>query len=223
MTLISQAPTLFVIDPGTCVPEVECFNAIARRSPLITSYHLPALFGVGSLDDPHQGVCAGIILFGSRSSVSENNPWQQKLQVWLEKKIKAGVPTLGICYGHQLLAHMFGGRVDFIGHKHEGTRHISLQDEPTLQWKAKSGPLVVSHEERVTMLPSDLVSWGTSDLYENEALRSNTYPIWGVQPHPEALPCFATRGKFAVSQLEAYTFGYSFIDTFLRHVKTSCA
>jgi GMP synthase-like glutamine amidotransferase len=223
MAPISHAPTLFVIDPGTCVPELECFNAIARKSPVGTSYHLPALFGLESLADPHQGVCAGIVVLGSRSSVTECSPWQKKLEVWLEKKMQAGVPLLGICYGHQLLAHMFGGRVDFIGHKHKGTREISLQSDLALQREAQTGPLVVSHEEYVVQLPSDLVSWGTSELYQNEALRSKSLSIWGVQAHPEALPCFATRGGFAVSDEGAYTFGYGVVDSFLHYVQRTCA
>ncbi len=223
MATISFAPTLFVIDPGTCVPEVECFNAISCRSPLKTSYHLPALFGCESLEDPYQGACAGVLLLGSRSSVTENFPWQKKLEIWLDHKIQAGTPVFGICYGHQFLAHMFGGRVEFMKLKHKGTRKIALQSDSRLQWKAQTGPLVVSHEECVTQLPSGLVSWGTSDLYESEALRSDSLPIWGVQPHPEALPCFAARGGFSVDQIEAYTFGYALVDAFLHYAKKCSA
>ena len=38
-----------IIDPGTRVPELDCFNQLTRRSPVPLTYHLPALFGVDSL------------------------------------------------------------------------------------------------------------------------------------------------------------------------------
>ena len=113
--------------------------------------------------------------------------------------------------------------LEFMKEKQKGIRHIALQSDAVLQWKAQTGPLVVSHEECVTHLPRELVSWGTSYLYEHEALRATSSPIWGIQPHPEALPCFVKRGGFSVSEVEAYTFGYALVDAFLQHVQRSCA
>ncbi|WP_415248078.1 glutamine amidotransferase-related protein [Thauera sp.] len=43
--------------------------------------------------------------------VSDHADWSERLGQWLKTCVDAEVPVLGICYGHQLLAHALGGRV----------------------------------------------------------------------------------------------------------------
>ena len=43
--------------------------------------------------------------------VSEREPWSERAAEWLREVAQRGIPLLGICYGHQLLAHALGGRV----------------------------------------------------------------------------------------------------------------
>jgi GMP synthase-like glutamine amidotransferase len=213
-----SSPTLYVVDPGTDIPEVECFNSIALNSPLTCSYHLPALFEEASLDDPYQGRCAGVLVLGSSASALDEAPWQKKLEVWLHKKIEQQVPVLGICYGHQLLAHMFGGRLGSVAQKHTGARVCTLEADPRLERFRRKGPLVVSHREFVVECPSFFETWGHSDLYEHEAIRGKTAPVWGIQPHPEAVPIFVRRGGFTLPDEAAYAFGYDFVRSFLQFV-----
>src|SRR5690606_15176642 len=54
---------------------------------------------------------AGAIITGSHSMVTDREAWSENLGVWLREAVTAQVPVLGICYGHQLLAHALGGEV----------------------------------------------------------------------------------------------------------------
>ena len=109
--------TIAVIDPAAGTPELDAFNALAQRSsalPVAFTYHLPALFGMGSLAQLEaRAQLAGVVVFGSAASVHDGAPWQRELNAWLLPRLQsdAGTPVLGLCYGHQLIAHLLGGEV----------------------------------------------------------------------------------------------------------------
>ena len=55
---------------------------------------------------------SGIVVTGSPALVTDREPWSERTAAWLRQVVEAGTPLLGICYGHQLLAHALGGRVE---------------------------------------------------------------------------------------------------------------
>ena len=55
---------------------------------------------------------AGVIITGSPAMVTEREPWSERCAVWVKKIVELGAHTLGVCYGHQLMAHAFDGIVD---------------------------------------------------------------------------------------------------------------
>src|SRR5687767_13150001 len=133
-----------VIDPAMRIPELDCFNRMSARSPFPASYHLPALFGTRTLTTAGDTV-RGVIVLGSGASVNEDHAWQDELRAWLRPRIDAGIPMLGLCYGHQLLAKLLGGTVGFAfadRHKEQGIREVRLADNP-LWGSACAGPLMV--------------------------------------------------------------------------------
>src|SRR5690606_36806035 len=78
---------------------------------------------------------AGVIVTGSAAMVTERHDWSERSAGWLREAAHAGLPLLGICYGHQLIAHALGGTVDDNPNGREmGTVHIDLhpqaQDDP---------------------------------------------------------------------------------------------
>ena len=86
---------------------------------------------------PAPETLAGIVLTGSHAMVSEREPWSEALVPWLQAAVQRQTPVLGICYGHQLLAHALGGEV---GHHPDGVeigtvrvqRHAAAQTDPLL-------------------------------------------------------------------------------------------
>ena len=96
---------------------------------------------------------------------------------------------LGICYGHQLLAHALGGEVGRNPRGREiGTvvvrRLAPAQHDPLLGVWSEAEPAHVTHLESVLALPAGAVRLAESDLDPVQAFTVGER-AWGVQFHPE--------------------------------------
>lgn len=209
-----------VIDPAVRSPELDAFNAMAAVSPLPLTHHFPSLFGLQSLAQEDLAELKGIIIMGSLSSVRERTPWQLGLEAWLSPLMERGTPTLGLCYGHQMLAFMHGARVDYVfedRHKHLGLRDVALDETPF--FAKASGPLVASHNEAVLDVPRNMRVIARSAACAIDGLMHERLPILSFQTHPEAQLSFLTeRGlppELAGPRLERLRFGHSLVRGFL--------
>jgi GMP synthase (glutamine-hydrolysing) len=135
------------------------------------------------------GQYAGVVLTGSHSMVSEREPWSEALVPWLQAAVEAGTPVLGICYGHQLLAHALGGEV---AHHPDGVeigtvnveRHPVSAGDPLLGDLPEHFPAQAVHWQSVRRLPEDAVLLAGSPHEAHHAFRVGDR-AWGVQFHPE--------------------------------------
>jgi GMP synthase (glutamine-hydrolysing) len=132
---------------------------------------------------------SGIVVTGSASMVSAREDWSEKTAGWLKSAVDAGVPVLGICYGHQLLAHALGGEVGVnpngrqIGTVNAHMLHEAA-DDPLLGDLPTDYPVQTSHSESVLTLPPNAKSLATSERDHNFVIRFAD-KVWGVQYHPE--------------------------------------
>jgi len=155
-----------------------------------------AEFDVTAGDLPADFDYDGVVVTGSRSSVYWDEAWIDDLVDWVARAAERGLPVLGVCYGHQVLAEALGGRVDAMDDIEIGYREIDvLDDDPLLDGLDTPFVAFETHSDRVVELPP-----GATLLAENErgvqAFRHGD--CWGVQFHPEYDRASAervTRGK----------------------------
>ncbi|MDC0451955.1 glutamine-hydrolyzing GMP synthase [Candidatus Pelagibacter sp.] len=127
---------------------------------------------------------AGIILSGGPLNVYENDKFK------FEKKIlKLGVPILGICFGHQILSKLLGGKVKKSKYREFGLANINKVSNSILTKnffnKNKTSNVWMSHADQVSKMPKNfkvIASTKNSKLTIIENIKDNFY---GVQFHPE--------------------------------------
>ena len=218
---------LAVIDPATHRPELDCYNQISLSVDAQTSYHLPALAGMESLERLERTPPDGIILLGSGASVHDELPWQRPFHRWIYERALGGVPLLAICYGHQLLAHLFRGRVELLweGEKVRGRRSVRISSSRLLP-EPLSGPLIVSHREGVTVAPEGFKVIGVSDAVAIDAIEHEQLPLWGFQPDIEATEDFLRGNQIpleAQSCRPAFNLGERLLRAFWTQVEARAA
>lgn len=148
----------------------------------IIPYFKPILFEPG---------LKGIILSGSPFSVNEPNAPMVDIKAMAEK-----VPVLGICYGAQLTAKLFGGRVEKSDKREFGRARLSITKDDILLKDISAGSQVwMSHSDSVKELPPAFERLGTTESIPVAAFRSleTPCPLYGLQFHPEVY--HSTEGK----------------------------
>lgn len=211
-----------VIDPAAITPCIESFNRIARVAPLSVTYHLPALYNTDSLFKEYDSrLTNGVIILGSATSVNDENIWQDKIVEILMDASKHNIPILGLCYGHQLLGKIFGGKVEPLWDDEikQGNRVVHLKE--SLIWgRPKSGRLLYSHQDGITTVPRGFTVLASSDMVSIEAIASEDKPIWGFQTHLEATNLFVKEHKMGPQGIEeSFDFGHMLLDRFIFSLK----
>lgn len=123
----------------------------------------------------------GLILSGGPSSVYEDDAPR------LDPKIlDLDLPILGLCYGHQLLIHLFKGSVKR-GHKREYGSASVLVEKPVaiLENLKRKETVWMSHYDTVDALPNSFEVLAHTDNCPIAAVRHKRRPIYGIQWHPE--------------------------------------
>lgn len=138
---------------------------------------------------PPPDTAGAIAITGSGAMVTEQADWMRRSAQWLAEAVQRAVPVLGICFGHQMLAHALGGRVDY------NPRGVEVGTvDVTLTAAAASDPLFsvlpprlwaqLSHRQSVCALPPGAILLGSSAMEPHQGFAIGPC-AWGVQFHPE--------------------------------------
>ena len=143
-----------------------------------------------SVVDPRRGdplpaarECTAVVITGSAAMVTDRAEWSVRTAAWLPSLVASGVPTLGVCYGHQLLAEALGGEVSRnpLG-RQIGTLDVSVRGADAIVGNAMLS-VQTTHVESVVRPPEGAEVLATSERDPFHAFRIGS--AWGVQFHPE--------------------------------------
>ncbi|WP_050049334.1 type 1 glutamine amidotransferase [Halanaeroarchaeum sulfurireducens] len=125
----------------------------------------------------------GCVVTGSAASVYWDEPWIERLKQWVGEAVAAGLPFLGVCYGHQLLASVLGGEVEDMGEYELGYRTIHHDGENRLlDGIEEEFTAFTTHSDRVTQTPPGANVFARND-YGIQGFRTDR--VFAVQFHPE--------------------------------------
>ncbi len=127
----------------------------------------------------------GIVLSGGPSSVyDENAPLVPK------ELFNLGIPTLGICYGMQLMSQTLGGKVEHSPKREYGRACITLNNCSGLFEGFDSASQLnvwMSHGDKVTQIPEGFITIASTENCTYAAVMNPELNFWGVQFHPEVV------------------------------------
>ncbi|MEE3079622.1 MAG: gamma-glutamyl-gamma-aminobutyrate hydrolase family protein [Bdellovibrionota bacterium] len=176
-----------IVDPAISHPSYNCMNKIVERHQIPVTYHWVSSEGVESLSFIEEP--SAYIVFGSDSNVGDNLDWQIKLSALMKEKIEKGIPVLGICFGHQLIADAYGSKIDLVVPENkcfEGVREVEILEERFGFKKGEKVPVFITHHYEVKELPENFIHLGTSKDCHLDAIAHKHLPFFSFQGHPEA-------------------------------------
>jgi len=166
-----------------------------------------------------------IILFGSATNVEDRLEWHKSLAEYTFHSLKEGIPVFGICFGHQLMADYFGGKVSKNSINHYGSREILWQKNWHSLREGTKFRVLKAHSFIVTD-PGELEGVATSDECLYDGLAHKSLPYLSVQGHPEGSQSFVENeivkegGTFNSGEIDqSLRDGFRVISSFLEFAK----
>lgn len=173
---IQQHQTVIVLDFGgqynqLIVRRIRDLGVYCELLPYSTSY-----------DRIKEIAPVGIILTGGPNSVFEAD------SLALDPRIlDLGIPTLGICYGAQLIAHLKGGVVKSATTKEYGKISVVHKGSPLFTDIPENTIVWMSHTDYVESVPAGFEILASSSTCPVAAYGNIDSKIYGVQFHPEVV------------------------------------
>ncbi|WP_266077258.1 type 1 glutamine amidotransferase [Haladaptatus caseinilyticus] len=133
---------------------------------------------------PSLSEVSGVIISGSTAGVYERAeyPWMNEEIEFVRELVEREIPTLGVCFGHQIVNHALGGSVEHRGLTNELVR-ADLADDPLFDGVSSVLPAV--HGDHVVETGEGMETIASTEHNEHFATRHRDVPLWTTQFHPE--------------------------------------
>jgi GMP synthase-like glutamine amidotransferase len=170
---------------------IDMFRAMFAAHAPDAAVELVPIDVVGGERPPDPDRFDGWLCTGSRYSVYDDIDWIAELPPFVRDVHAAGVPFVGVCFGHQLLALALGGRVEKAATGWgAGVRRVALDgSSPWMVPRAASVALHFMHQDQVVQVPPGGEVLGTADHCRVAVLAVGPATV-GVQAHPEFTPAY---------------------------------
>lgn len=144
-------------------------------------------YEVAQMDLPETPAeCDAYVITGSISGVYDSDPWIAELTQFIRSCYQAGKKLVGICFGHQILAHALGGKAEkSVKGWGLGLKAISITAHRSwMTEKPDHCSLYFAHQDQVVLLPPGAKRLGGNEFCPN-AFYVIGDQVLGVQGHPE--------------------------------------
>lgn len=188
---LMNKPSLLIVKTGSSLPGLipehgDFEHWFMRGLGHDLDYRTVAVFEDKPLPAP--GEIDAVLVTGSPAMVSHRADWSERTAGWLKRVVDANRPVLGVCYGHQLLAHALGGRVGPNPHGRQiGTVKVTLDadGDPLLGDLGGARCFQTTHIEVVLEPAAGTRMLASTPADPHYAFRLDGRDVWGVQFHPE--------------------------------------
>jgi len=181
-----------ILETGTPIPSLRRHGSFGHWIRVAAGLHGRQVRQVWVMDGealPEARDYAGVLVTGSGAMVTERLDWSERCGDWLRSAAEAGQSLFGICYGHQLIAHALGGKVDYNPRGREmGTVPVRLREpagqDPLFAGLPTQIAAQTTHLQTVLSPPPKAQVLAHSERDDCQAFRWGE-AVWGVQFHPE--------------------------------------
>lgn len=210
-----------IVDPYIQEPVPNCYNRLSELLHAPMTIHHPAFHGVDSLSESKP---EAVIILGSASHVSQRLAWHQPLAETIDNYLHKKIPVLGLCFGHQLMADFYGGKIDYFKTPEDrlfGVRKVKITKTFGDIGLGSELHLAATHRQTVQSLPDSMESFGVGQdpILEFDFIRHKTLPFASSQPHAEASKYFCIKSAEVPEAMQAQVHedGARFVQAFFKH------
>lgn len=181
-----------VSEPLTTAPQISVLDTGGQYTHLIARKvrELGVYVDVEPSETPAERLLSrrGIIISGGPASVYEQGSPDIDPRI-----LGTGVPVLGICYGHQLLAYHLGGKVQKGARGEYGLAHLTVACRDALWDGVNQSQIWMSHRDTVESVPPGFRITASTDTSGVAAMSNPQRKLFGLQFHPEVVHTHAGR------------------------------